>query len=292
MRYICAGTEKRIYTMKQITGILLIPVLIILLVFTPCSARDFMVEFIEENYKETRIPYSNTAQIYHSIQVNTHAGPKLLILKGEDLIYRTWLRQYIAENNRFIARVADAENDLFVASRAYEMDVTQLHPVGNGSWAALFPAGAAAEHTLPIMGTRHILVIDTNQIRSNLIADVISATGFTPVISRNGTQALEMFRSQPEKFKMIIANHKAPGIETEAFVAQVLKIDHQVPILVETGYRDAKTRRHYQNRFSGAGSVVLTPMVLKDLQKNIQGMLKNNVSSQQGPSMDNPQAAL
>ncbi len=277
--------------MKQITGILLIPVLIIVLVVTPCSARDFMVEFIAENYKETRIPYSNTPQIYHSIQVNTHAGPKLLILKGEDLIYRTWLRQYIAENNRFIARLADTEDDQFVASHAYEMDVTQLHPVGNENWAALFPAGAPAEQTVTIMGTRHILVIDTNPIRSNLIADVISAMGFTPVISRNGIQALEMFRSQPEKFKMIIANHKAPGIDTETFVAQVLKIDYQVPILVETGYRDLKTRRHYQNLFSGAGSVVLTPMVLKDLQKNIQGMIKN-VSTEQGPSMDNPQAAL
>lgn len=276
--------------MKQIPGILLIPVLIVLLAATPCSARDFMVEFIAENYKETQTPYSKMPRIYHSIQVNTHAGPKLLILKGDDLIYRTWLRQYIAENNQFIARVADDQNDQFVASRAYEMDVTQLHPVRKDNWAALFPAGA--EQTLPVMGTRHILVIDTNMIRSSLIADIITALGFTPVISRNGTQALEMFRIQPEKFQMIIANHKAPGIETEAFVTQVLKIDHQVPILVETGYRDTTTRQRYQNRFSGAGSVVLTPMVLKDLQKNIQGMLKNNVSSQQSPSMDNPQAAL
>ncbi len=276
--------------MKQITGILLIGLIIVLAVI-PCSARDFMVEFIAENYKETPIPYSNTPQIYHSIQVNTHTGPKLLILAGEDLIYRTWLRQYIAENNRFIAQVADTENDQFVASRTYEMDVTQLHPVGNDNWASLFPADAAAELTEPIVGTRHVLVIDTNEIRSSLIADVISATGFTPMIFRSGTQAVEMFRSQPEKFKMIIANHKAPGIETEAFVKQVLKIDCQVPILVETGYRDPKTRQRYQDLFAGAGSVVLTPMVLKNLQKNIQGMI-NDESNEQETSMDNPQAAL
>ncbi|HKK98810.1 MAG TPA: response regulator [Desulfotignum sp.] len=277
--------------MNQITGTLLIPVIIIVLAVTPCSARDFMVEFIAEHYKETQIPYSKTPQIYHSIQVNTHAGPKLLILKGDDLTYRTWLRQYIAENNRFIARVADAENDRFVGSRAYEMDVTQLHPVTNkDNWEAPFPADAPAEQTLPIMGFRHILVIDTNETRTRLIADVIKAMGYTPVISRNGNQALEMFRIQPEKFKMIIANHKAPGIETEAFVAQVLKIGYPVPILVETGYRDPKTRQHYQNRFSSAGSVVLTPMVLNNLQKNIQGMI-NNVSTEQPPSGDTPEAA-
>ncbi|MCA1794102.1 MAG: response regulator [Desulfobacteraceae bacterium] len=281
--------------MKQITCILAIPVLIIVLAVTPCSARDFMVEFIAENYKETQIPFANTPRIYHSIQVNTHAGPKLLILTGEDLTYRTWLRQYIADNKRFIVRVADPENDLFVASRAYEIDITQLHPVSSDNRDSFFTKDAAAKQVGHIIGTGHILVIDTNDTRSRLIADVITKMGYTPVISTNGQQALEMFRVQPEKFQMVIANHKAPGIETEAFVEQVLNIDHQIPILVETGYRDPETRQRYQNRFSGAGSVVLTPMALKDLQKNIQGMVKKVSTQENAPkenaSMDEQQAA-
>jgi CheY-like chemotaxis protein len=276
--------------MKFITGILQIPVLIIVLAVTPCSARDFMIEFIAENYKETQIPYTNTPQIYHSIQVNTHAGPKLLILTGDDLTSRRWLRQYIADNKRFIARVADTENDLFVASRVYEIDVTRLHPVSKDNRDNFFTKDAAAAEAGHIIGTRHILVIDTNETRSHLIAQVITAMGYTPVISTNGRQALEMFRIQPEKFQMVIANHKAPGIETEVFVEQVLNIDHQIPILVETGYRDPETRQRYQKRFSGAGSVVLTPMALKDLQKNIQGMVKN-VSTQEDAPMDEQQAA-
>jgi len=273
--------------MKHVPGFLLI---MLLVAVTPCSARDFMVEFLAENYKETKIPYSKTPRIYHSIQVNTHAGPKLLILKGDDLNYRTWLRQYIAENNQFIARVQDEENDLFVASRAYEIDVTRLHPVTNENWSALFKSGATGEKISIMGGNEHILVIDTNDIRSQLIADVINTLGYTAIVSRSGAQALEMFRTQPEKFKMVIANHKAPGVETETFVKQVLKIDHKIPILVETGYRDAQTRQRYQNLFSGAGSVVITPMVLKNLQKNIQNLIKN-MSTEQLPAGDREQAA-
>ncbi len=271
--------------MKHITGILFVMVLAV----TPCSARDFMVEFVAENYKETQIPFSNTPRIYHSIQVNTHAGPKLLILKGEDLTYRRWMRQYIADNKTFIARVADTENDLFVASRAYEIDVTRLHPVSKDNRDNFFTTDAAAAEIGHIIGTRHILVIDTNDTRSHLIAQVITAMGYTPVISTNSQQALEMFRIQPEKFQMVIANHKAPGIETEVFVEEILTIDHQIPILVETGYRDSETRRRYQDRFSGTGSVVLTPMALKNLQKNIQGMVKN-VSIQESVPVDTEQA--
>lgn len=272
--------------MKHITGILLILVLAV----TPCSARDFMVEFLAENYKESRVPYSKTPRIYHSIQVNTHAGPKLLILKGDDLNYRTWLRQYIAENNQFIARVPDDENDLFVASHAFEIEVTQLHPVTNENWSALFKSVDVGEK-IPIMGgNEHILVIDTNDTRSQLIADVINTLGYTAIVSRSGAQALEMFMTQPGKFKMVIANHKAPGVETETFVRQVLKIDHKIPVLVETGYRDSETRQRYQNLFSGAGSVVLTPMVLKDLQKSIQNLIKNMPTEQQPPAIDREQA--
>jgi CheY-like chemotaxis protein len=271
--------------MKHITGFLLIMVL----AATPCSARDFMVEFLAENYKETQVPYSQTPRIYHSIQVNTHAGPKLLILKGDDLNYRTWLRQYIAENNQFIARVADDENDLFVSSRAYEIDVTRLHPVTNENWSALFKSVDTGEKIPITGGNEHILVIDTNDTRSQLIADVINTLGYTAIISRSGARALEMFRTQPGKFKMVIANHKAPGVETETFVKQVLKIDHKIPILVETGYRDAQTRQRYQNLFSGAGSVVLLPMVLKNLQKNILNLIKN-MPTEQPPAIDREQA--
>ena len=91
-------------------------------------ARDFIVEFVEENYKETQSSFSYSPIIYHSIQVRTQAGPKLLILKGEDYYYRKWFREYIAENKAFIAKIPEYENDLFISSSAFEIDVTALHP--------------------------------------------------------------------------------------------------------------------------------------------------------------------
>ena len=54
-------------------------------------ARDFIVEFVEENYKETQAQFSYTPLIYHSIQVNSITGPKILILTGDNYLYRKCL---------------------------------------------------------------------------------------------------------------------------------------------------------------------------------------------------------
>lgn len=240
----------------------------------PALARDFFVEFVEENYRETEMPYSNDPQIYHSVQVNSHAGPKLLILTGDDQTYRKWLRQYIAADKKFIARIPDDDNDRFIAAKAYELDVTSLHPFSSDTMVMPKRKKGDAQVISNIVGNRHILLVDTNDKRIQLVSDVIRQAGYTATISRDGNQALEMFQVQPEKFKMIIANHKAPGVNDDEFLTQLLKIDHQIPILVETGYRNLKTKQRFQSKFSGAGSIVLTPMVLKDLGKTIKQLIK------------------
>ena len=104
---------------------------------TPALAGDFIVEYVKENYRETRMPASYSPVIYHSVQVSTKAGPKLLVLKGDAYHYRAWLRQYIAQGKQFIARIPDDRDDLFISSQVFEIDVTDLHPVN----LALFREG-------------------------------------------------------------------------------------------------------------------------------------------------------
>ncbi|MCF6247538.1 MAG: hypothetical protein L3J69_09280 [Desulfobacula sp.] len=111
---------------------LIIISLFVLLLHSICSAGDFIVEFVEENYRETSSPVSYTPDIYHSIQVRSDAGPKILVLKGHDYHYRRWLRQYIAQGKQFIVQIPDDQDDLFISSSAFEMDVVNLHPFNLG----------------------------------------------------------------------------------------------------------------------------------------------------------------
>jgi len=242
-----------------------------MLLYSPCQARDFIVEFIEENYKETQIAYSHEPLIYHSIQVISTAGPKLLILTGNHPAYRQWIRQYIADNKKIVVKVTEAENDLFIASDAYEIEVTSLHPIRGEKWVSDM---SQEPKVSTLDGENHILVIDANQKRSQLISKVIQDMGYRPMVVPNAAQGLDLFKIQPEKFKMVIANHEIQDMKAETLVDHILKLDPKIPILVETGYQNQKTRDLFLSRFSRSGSVVVKPVVLEDLQNTLKNLVK------------------
>ena len=249
-------------------------------------ARDFIVEFVEENYKEAEADFSSDPQVYHSVQVKSDAGPKLLILNGNHRDYRRWLRQFIAEDKTFIVRVPENENDRFISSKAFDIDVTRVHPFNGRKWN---PGRAllAQDEKHPglgagmIHGDRHILIIDKSTKRSRLITSVINQMGYTAMVSHNGAQALQTFKVQPEKFKMIIAHYDTPGMSADELIAKIIRIDHQIPILLESGYNNATAQKKYVSEFSGAGTVTVKPVVLDNLRNTIHELVRGGQNSQE-----------
>jgi len=246
---------------------------LLILLCTPCGARDFVVEFVEENYKETKVQFSYDPLIYHSIQVNSSAGPKLLVLTGEDYHYRKWLRHYIAENKKFIAKISDERTDEFVSSKAYMTDVTSLHPFNGDKWEGL-TLKRAEQNTLP--GDNYILIVDSNQKRTQLIQAIISKMGFDATIFKSGKQALDFFNSQPEKFKLIMTHHSISGMPLVNFIETVLILDDKIPVMIDTGYKNQNIEDKFTAKFSKFKSIHIAPVILKDLQKTIEMLTKKN----------------
>ncbi|OGR25363.1 MAG: hypothetical protein A2277_04995 [Desulfobacterales bacterium RIFOXYA12_FULL_46_15] len=106
----------------------LISCIIFFFIQITCVAGDFVVELVEENYRETQGPVSYSPVVYHTLQVHSEVGPKLLILIGNNSYYRKWLRQYIAKGNAFIVKVSDDQDNLFLKSDAFEIDEKKIHP--------------------------------------------------------------------------------------------------------------------------------------------------------------------
>ncbi len=251
--------------------------LIICLFFTtcalPCSARDFIVEFVEENYKETQAQFSYTPLIYHSIQVNSSAGPKLLVLKGSDYNYRKWLRHYIAHNKKFITKVQDDKTDLFISSKAFEIDVTSLHPFNGDKWVKA-PMNSDPQNTFS--GNNNILLLDPNTKRSQLIKTIVQKMGYRLVTFKTGEQAFKSFKLQPEKFKMIISQYDISGEPSSALIEQILKVNHTIPIIIDTGYNNQKAENEIKTKFSNHRTVHLKPVILNNLEKTIETLIKKS----------------
>ena len=241
---------------------------------TPGFARDFIVEFMEENYKETQAQFSYDPLIYHSIQVNSSVGPKLLILTGNNYNYRKWLRHYIALNKKFITKVPEGQVDKFISSKAFEIDVTSLHPVNMDKWEQ---KGFNTENTSIIHGDDHILIVDPNEKRTDLIQIIAQKMGYSTTIFKIGTQALESFKLQPDRFSMVIVHHTIEGISLDEFVNKTLEISHTIPVVIDTGYNDQDMKNSVISKFSGSSSVYIKPVILKELQKTIEVLIKKHV---------------
>ncbi|MFH2060455.1 MAG: response regulator [Pseudomonadota bacterium] len=246
-------------------------------------AQDFMGDFVQENYKETQARFSYDPLIYHSLQINTSAGPKMLILEGKDYSYRKWLRHYIAQNKKFIIRIEDKRNDEFISSKVFSLDVTSIHPVDGNKWSTFEMMGSQREI---IMGDNHILIVDSHKERSLLIKTIVEKMGYQATLFKTGELAFVPFKLQPAKFKMIIVHHESismlPGnmssgnISSENFIDQVLKIDHTIPVVIDTGYKNIELKKEFMTRFSAFPSVFIKPVILQELSKTIERLIQKN----------------
>jgi CheY-like chemotaxis protein len=264
----------RVLMKKQIISLiikLLINISVLLIFTSPVLARDFIVEFIEENYTETQAKFSYDPLIYHSIQVNSIAGPKVLILTGNDYTYRSWIRNYIAQNKKFITIVPDENADQFISSKAYKIDITSLHPFNGEKWKI----NATIPQKNIIAGNNNILIVDPNEKRTYLIQTLLKDMGFQSVIFINGEQALKMFKLQPEKFKMIIVQHSILDTPSDNFVDNILKLNHIIPIIIDTGYKNLNIKNKLLSKFSGSQSVHLKSVILKELKDTINSLISN-----------------
>lgn len=236
----------------------------------PCYASDFTGEFIEENYRETQAPFSYDPIIYHSIQVNTNAGPKIIVLEGRDPSYRKWLRHFIASDKRLIFRVDDAKDDEFITAKVFSMDVTRVHPIAAQEWDDI---ELGRSNTEVVAGSNNILVVDAHPHRSQLIKSIIEKMGYQAVLFEEADQAIKPFTLQPGKFRMIITHYQSIGLDAGNFIDQILKIDKNIPVLIDTGYRNNELKTRFTNRFSEAASVFVKPVILQELSQIIQKLI-------------------
>jgi hypothetical protein len=109
--------------MKKIASLLLAAIL-----FVPSwvSAQDYMVTFIKEQYRETK---EGETSVYHTWYVDTDHGKKLLVLTGDDMPLRGWLREFVKEFDLYLLSIPKSDTATFEESTVFRVDIHNLHPL-------------------------------------------------------------------------------------------------------------------------------------------------------------------
>ncbi len=250
---------------------ILFSIVFFLLIPSFSHARDYMVQFQREYYREQVADSIHHSKLYHALQVDSPSGSKLLVLNGDNPEYRIWLREYLVHYKKLIINVPDSEDENFRTAMEFKINITDVYPIDGKKWKQ----SESGMGSMPAFkGQKHVLIVDDNMKRRKLQKLIVNNLGYPATLSANGIDALKMFRMQPDKFFMVITENKIPGMSGTDLIKHLVKDNPNLPVILGTGYnRKVKLGNNTGDLFAGANKIIVKSPVLEELSKSIIKLL-------------------
>lgn len=87
----------------------------------------------------------------------------------------------------------------------------------------------------------------------------------------NSIEALELFRSQPEKFDLVITDMTMPNITGDKLSVELIKIRPDIPIILCTGFSELMTEEKAKS--IGIKGFIMKPVVMREIAQTIREAL-------------------
>jgi len=88
------------------------------------------------------------------------------------------------------------------------------------------------------MGNEKILFIDDEQSIVNIARQILERLGYEVDAKMSSTEALELFRSKPDQFDLVITDLTMPKMTGDKLVKEILNIRPDIPVILCTGFSE------------------------------------------------------
>lgn len=123
----------------------------------------------------------------------------------------------------------------------------------------------------PLAGTERILFVDDELALAKMNSQILEKFGYKMTIRTSSLEALELFKSNPNDFDIVITDMTMPNMTGERLAAELTRIRHDIPIILCTGY--SKNVSDENMAAIGIRAVVYKPILKADLSKTIRKVL-------------------
>jgi PAS domain S-box-containing protein len=120
-------------------------------------------------------------------------------------------------------------------------------------------------------GTERILLVDDEEAILTMEKIMLQRLGYKVTSHISSIDALEAFRDSPDQFDLVITDMTMPNMSGDKLSTELIKIHPDIPILLCTGFSEAMPQDKME--FIGIKSILLKPVVMKNLAKKIRGAL-------------------
>ena len=122
-------------------------------------------------------------------------------------------------------------------------------------------------------GDERILLVDDEEIIIKMETKALERLGYQVTSLTSSIEALEIFRTNPDKFDLIVTDMAMPKIPGNKLAAELIKIRPDIPILLCTGFSEAMTEEKVKSL--GIKGLLLKPIIMKELARKIRETLDN-----------------
>ena len=134
----------------------------------------------------------------------------------------------------------------------------------------------AVENPPMIGGNEKILFVDDDPAIARLNEKILGKLGYKIKSMTDPIQAIELFKSMPDDFDLVITDMTMPGMNGDMLTCELLKIRSNIPVILCTGYN----RSFSEERASEIGfrAFAYKPVLCSELAKIIRHVLDNTIS--------------
>jgi PAS domain S-box-containing protein len=132
---------------------------------------------------------------------------------------------------------------------------------------------AAAERPIP-GGTERILFIDDEPLIAETTERLLHSRGYRVVSNTDSTEALEMFRKDPQGFDLVITDMTMPGMTGEKLAREIIAIRNDIPIILVTGYNEHISEA--KAKAIGIREFIIKPLKMRKLAEIIRKVLDSH----------------
>ncbi|MFA5183070.1 MAG: response regulator [Syntrophales bacterium] len=120
-------------------------------------------------------------------------------------------------------------------------------------------------------GSERILLVDDEAAIVEVVESMLSSLGYHVTARRSSVDTLELFRTRPSDFDLVITDMTMPGIRGDDLAREMLRIRADIPIILCTGFSEMITEE--KARSIGIRRFIMKPVYTKDLARVIREVL-------------------